>query len=121
MSSFLFELLPDEIILKVFSTLDYISLIHCGQLSKRIRKISHDDSLWESMKIYDKTVPTGFVQFVLEKGCKYLSFYNVIIVKGVSLGSMIHKKNVKPVEIIAKIKNFGGQQMAKNATSSYQN
>ena len=104
MSSFRFESLPDEILLKIFSTLDYLSLIRCGQLSTRIRKISHDESLWESMKIYDKTVPTDFLQFVLEKGCKYLSFYNVLIVKGgSSLGSMIHKKRVKlrPFEILA--------------------
>ena len=94
MSSFQFELLPDEILLKVFSTLDYLSLIQCGQLSKRIRNISQDESLWESMKIFDKTVPTDFLQFVFEKGCKYLSFHNVIIEQGSSLGSMIYKKSL---------------------------
>ena len=97
MSSFQFELLPDEILLKVFSTLDYLSLIQCGQLSKRIRNISQDESLWESMKIFDKTVPTDFLQFVFEKGCKYLSFHNVIIVQGSSLGSMIYKKSLSNV------------------------
>ena len=98
MSSFQFELLPDEILLKVFSTSDYLSLIRCSQLSKRIRKISHDGSpLWEAMKIYDKTVPTDFLQFAFEKGCKYLSFHNVIIVQGSSLGSMIHKKSISKV------------------------
>ena len=97
MSSFQFELLPDEILLKVFSTLDYLSLIRCSQLSKRIRKISHDGSLWEAMKIYDKTVPTDFLQFVFEKGCKYLSFHKVIIVQGSSLGSMIYKKSLSNV------------------------
>ena len=104
MSSFPLELLPDEILLMVFITLDYLSLIRCGQLSKRIRKISHDGSLWEAMKIYDKTVPTDFLQFAFEKGCKYLSFHKVIIVQGSSLGSMIHKKSISSVMQKKKIR-----------------
>ena len=37
--------LPDEIILKVINYLEIEDLIRCGRVSKRIRKISHDESL----------------------------------------------------------------------------
>ena len=39
--------LPDEIILKVINYLEIEDLTRCGRLSKRIRKISHDESLWK--------------------------------------------------------------------------
>ena len=37
--------LPDEIILKVINYLEIEDLTRCGRVSKRIRKISHDESL----------------------------------------------------------------------------
>ena len=46
------EDLPNELILKVLSFLETIDLIYCGQLSKRIRAISHDESLWQKMNLY---------------------------------------------------------------------
>ena len=46
------EDLPNELILKVLSFLETIDLICCGQLSKRIRAISHDESLWEKLNLY---------------------------------------------------------------------
>ena len=39
--------LPDEIILKVINYLEIEDLTRCGRVSKRIRKISHDESLWK--------------------------------------------------------------------------
>ena len=52
MSETSFEDLPDEIILKVFKNLEISDLICCGQLSKRIRTISHDESLWQKINLY---------------------------------------------------------------------
>ena len=37
--------LPDELILKVFSYTETVDLLSCGQVSKRIRNISKDNSL----------------------------------------------------------------------------
>ena len=45
------EDMPDEIILKVLSYLDLLNLIRCGQLSMRIRSISHDRSLWQKVDL----------------------------------------------------------------------
>ena len=46
------EDLPNELILKVLCFLETIDLICCSQLSKRIRAISHDESLWQKMNLY---------------------------------------------------------------------
>ena len=73
LSTLQFEDMPDEILLKVLINLDYFSLIRCGHVSKRVREISHDKSLWEKMKIFERIVPAEFIQFVLDRGCKYLS------------------------------------------------
>ena len=70
------EDLPDEVILKLLSYLDTADLIRSGHLSKRLRAISSDESLWQKMNLFEKNVPTSFLQFVLERGCKYLSLHS---------------------------------------------
>ena len=67
------EDLPNELLLKILSYLNINSIISCGLLSKRIRFISHDASLWQKINLYQKTVPTKFLKFVMKNGCKYLS------------------------------------------------
>ena len=72
--TFKLECLPDEVILKVFSYLENMAdRIHCGHVSQRPRAISSDKSLWQKMNLFIKIVPTSFLQFVLERGCKFLS------------------------------------------------
>ena len=64
---------PDEVILRVFSNLEIKDFIRCGQVSKRIRAISQDQSLWLKINLYEnKSVATGFLEYVLNNGCKYL-------------------------------------------------
>ena len=67
------EDLPDEVILNVLSYLDTANLIRSGHVSQRLRAISSDESLWHKINLFKKTVPTSFIQFVLEKGCRFLS------------------------------------------------
>ena len=50
------EQFPDEIILQVFSYLDMKELILCGQVSKRMRNISHDESLWQRINLHSKVL-----------------------------------------------------------------
>ena len=81
MSTLKLEDLPNELILKVFGYLKIKELIHCGQLSKRIREISHDETLWQAMNLYfepwkdysENKVPAEFLHMVISNGCKYLS------------------------------------------------
>ena len=52
-----FEALPNEVILHVFSYLEIMELIKCGQISKRFRAISNDDNLWpKSLNLWRRKV-----------------------------------------------------------------
>ena len=70
MSSFLD--LPDELILKVFSYTETADILRCGQVSKRIRNISNDNSLFQTVNLSGKNVKSEFLATVLNKGCKNL-------------------------------------------------
>ena len=71
MSSFLD--LPDELILKVFSYTETMDVLRCGQVSKRIRTISNDNSLFQTVNLSGKYVKTNILETVLNKGCKSLN------------------------------------------------
>ena len=81
MSTLQFEDLPNELILDVLGYLNIKELIYCGQLSKRIREISNDETLWQAMNLYlepwkdcsRNKVPAEFLHMVISNGCKYLS------------------------------------------------
>ena len=69
-----FEGLPDEVILKILGYLEGTKgLIYCGHLSQRIRKISQDETLWQKINLSRQSIPTGFLQMVLNNRCKYLT------------------------------------------------
>ena len=78
MNSAIFELgdFSDEIILKVFASLDVKDLLNCGQVSKRFRTISHDEFLWERIDLSGRNVSAAFIQFILDRSCKYLDLSN---------------------------------------------
>ena len=67
------ENLPDKVILKILRNLQIPDLIRCGQVSKRIREISNDETLWQKINLFNKKVPKGFLSRVLDTNCKYLS------------------------------------------------
>ena len=71
MSSFLD--LPDELILKVLSHTEIAALLSCGQVSKRIRTISNDNSLFQMVNLSNKNVKTDLLATLLNKGCKSLN------------------------------------------------
>ena len=69
-----FESLPNEVIMHVLSYLKIGDLLNCGLVSKRFRAISNHDLLWPKMvNLCYKKVPVGFLQKLLDSGCKYLS------------------------------------------------
>ena len=80
-----FRDLPDEIILKVIYFLNIKDLVKFGDVSKRMRKIRSDQSLWQKINLSQCTpctqsyidVPTDLVKMVIENGCRYLSLYNM--------------------------------------------
>jgi hypothetical protein len=79
---------PDEVILRVFSNLAIKDFIRCGQVSKRIRAISQDQSLWLRIDLNEnKSVAAGFLEYVINNGCKYLGlgFAKIAQIDGESL------------------------------------
>jgi hypothetical protein len=71
-----FQDLPDELILKVLSYSEVSVLISCGQVSRRIRKISHDNSLWVTANLENEIVKTELLEIILGKGCMILNITN---------------------------------------------
>ena len=66
--------LPDELILHVGSFLNLKEIIKCGQVSKRIRSICSDETMWQAVNLYNKIVPVEFLIRLIGNKCKYLSF-----------------------------------------------
>ena len=76
--------LPDELILKILSYSETKDLIRCGQLSKRIRKICHDGSLWVKANLEKKIVKAELLEMILGKGCRILNLHHTTIVGSLS-------------------------------------
>ena len=68
--------LPDELILKILSYTETVDILRCGGVSKRIRIISNDSSLFQSVNLSGKIVKAYFLETVLNKDCKSLNLSN---------------------------------------------
>ena len=80
LSTLQFEVLPNEVVDEVFSYLKIKDLLRCGQVSKRFRAISSDESVWpKKFNLCFKKVAVGFLQKLLESGCQYLSLSEAIL------------------------------------------
>ena len=73
LSFFHFEGLPDEILLKILSLLEIKGVLQCGKVSKRLRAISNDQSLWLKLNLLGRQVPYGFIEKAAQNGCEYLN------------------------------------------------
>ena len=80
-----FRDLPVEIILKIFEFVNIRDLFQCMAVSKKIREIANDHSLWNKMHIdgvdFEADLPAELLSQILAKGCQYLSLFNCQIVK----------------------------------------
>ena len=65
--------LPDEVILKIVGFLDLKELLLCGQVSKRLRAIANDESLWLKLNMRGRFISYDFIEKVIGNGCQYLS------------------------------------------------
>ena len=83
--------LPDELILKVMSYSKPKDLISSGQVSKRLRSISYDNSLWQRVNLSEKNVKTDFLELILNKECKSLN---------------LSWSNIMPSELILKVLSY---------------
>ena len=79
-----FQDLPDELVLKVLTYSETKDLISCGQVSKRVRRISHDRTLWTTANLEKKIVKTELLDMILGKGCRILNIRHSTIVGSLS-------------------------------------
>ena len=96
-----FNHFPDEVVLKILSYLDIDNLPKCSQVSQRMRNICKDKSLWErinlngnfkksngtiqytnNIKVY-QNIPTSFINYILDNGCKYLNICHAELRDGI--------------------------------------
>ena len=96
-----FQDLPDELLLKIFGYSETKDLITYGQVSKRMRKISRDGTLWVTVNLVKKIVKTDLLEVILGKGCKILNISNSTIVGHFSsiIKSPIFKSQFKELDL----------------------
>ena len=78
-SSMQLESLPDEILLEIFSYMNMQELLRYSQVSKRIRAICSDKSLWEHTELIQKRVKSEFIKSILDRNCEVLAIRNTVI------------------------------------------
>ena len=88
--------LPDELVLKVFSYTETADILKCGKVSKRIRTISNDNSLFQTVNFSGKYVKTDLLASVLNKGCKSLNLTDSSIWGNYSL---IQKSELRKLDL----------------------
>ena len=93
-----FQDLPDEVVLKILSFSETKDLITCGQVSKKIRRISRDGTLWVTTNLKKKIVKTELLEMILGKGCRILNLRHSTI-----LGSL--SSNIKSQLRVLKFKS----------------
>jgi len=81
----LFDHLPDEVQLKIFKLLEIEDVMHCSQVSKRLRRICQDETIWKKVNLYERVVPSEFIAQILENGCKYINLRSAKIVGALKL------------------------------------
>ena len=74
-----FEELPDEIILQIFTHLEFYDNALASQVCKRWKWLSEDQFLWQKVKLDGKRVPAKFIEKALRHGCQYLNLYGTKI------------------------------------------
>ena len=73
------ELLPNEILMNIFSHLNIKALFKCGQVNKKFRQISQDKSFWKCVNLYNQRVPCQFLAHILQLGTEYLNLQAVTL------------------------------------------
>ena len=110
-----FDHLPDEVQLKIVKFLEIKYLICCAQVSKRIRRVCHDESIWKKVNLCEKNLPSGFIEMILGNGCKYLNLQSSQIV-----GSLNLSRNDYDVKYLNLSKCYADEGVLEQLISSCQ-
>jgi hypothetical protein len=81
-----FRDLPNEMIMEIFSWLDFKEIVKCTRVSKRIRSICHNEVFWQKVNLHKhRNVSCAFLKLAIENGCKYLNLSKAKIFGNLSL------------------------------------
>ena len=113
--------------------LDIKELLLCGQVSKRLRRIANDESLWINLNLYEKKVPYDFIEKALGNGCQYLSLagsgiqhligksespYNLKYLNmSQNMSQTVYKKKYQKLSQKVMTNSHGLPKMVQNCTS----
>ena len=113
LSSYQLDDLPVEVILKILDFLDIKELLLCGQVSKQLRAIANDESLWLKLNLYERKVPYDFIEKAVGNGCQYLSLVgcDILSLTGKSESSL----NLKFLNLYGGCQ--GVQKLVQNCSS----
>ena len=75
------ELLPNEILMNIFSHLNIKDLYRCAKVSKKFRHISHDKSFWKCINLFDHSVSCEFITQIIKLGTEYLNLHGATVVE----------------------------------------
>ena len=125
------SLVPDEIVVKIFSYVPIQDLGCVTQVSKRFHQLSQNESLWVKFNASEKTLPIQFLGFILHRGTKFLSLLGTNLdgdgsrlfpkqnkLKYLNLFNCTAKSERHLVELILSCQSLeklsiGGQQISK--------
>ena len=77
------ELLPNEILMNIFSHLNINDLYKCAQVSKKFRQISHDKSFWKCVNLDSQSVSCEFITQIIKLGTEYLNLQGAFLMDDV--------------------------------------
>jgi hypothetical protein len=69
LSSYKLDDLPDEVILNILGFLNIKELLLSGQVCKRLRVISNDESLWVKLNLNNRKIPYDFIGKAAGNAC----------------------------------------------------
>ena len=67
-----FDDLPEEIILQIFTNLEFYDNASASQVCKRWKLLCEDQFLWLKLNLNDRRVPAKFIEKAMKHGCQYL-------------------------------------------------
>ena len=89
------ELLPNEILMNIFSHLNINDLYKCAQVSKKFRQISHDKSFWKCVNLFNQSVSCEFIAQIIKLGTEYLNLHGATLTNPLlpQFGTDLPRKN----------------------------
>ena len=85
------EDLPVEVLVNVFNCLELHDRNRFGQVSKKLKSVSLVESLWQKIRLLNKTVSINLVKNILDRGCKTLCFKSCRLTEVATLHSAFDK------------------------------